>query len=514
MEKIINFNSKNDERGDLIPVNLFNKIPFIIKRFFFLKNLNNLERGNHANRKCKEVLFPVSGSFKLILDNGKKKTEYFLNDVSKAIYIPNYYWLKLKDFSKDCIILVICSHEHDVKDHIKKYDLFLNEIKENNVIDKINYFSLDKQIKGIKKNIIRRIEKILDSSTFVQGEDVVEFENKFSIFNNTKYCIGVSNGCSAIKIAIKSLQLKNPKVIVQANTYVAVPIVCEQLKIPYDIIDIDQNLLLDLSKLENYLIKFNNQNNSIEHDLIVIIVHLYGNSVDMDKLLYLKNKYKFKLIEDAAQAHGSTYNGIKLGSYGDLGCFSFYPSKNLGAFGEAGAIITNNYDYYNYCKLYRNYGSNGRYKFEIIGSNEKIDNLQGAILSVKIDYLHFWNDKRRYLANIYYLHINENSNLRTLKSIENCNSNYHLFIIICNNRNKLKKYLENNNISCGIHYPKPFYDYKPYKHVKISDCKIMNNFKHKLLSLPMYPELTINEVKKVCLKINEFYKNINIIKKV
>ena len=170
------------------------------------------------------------------------------------------------------------------------------------------------------------------------GDEVINFENKFSKYLGCKYTIGLSNGCAALKIAIKALQLKNPKVLTQANTYVAVPLVCEEGNIPYDIIDIDDNLLLNLDKLDIYL----SNSNEDTTNFIIIVVHLYGNSIDWDKLQVLKEKYNFKIIEDAAQAHGSTFKHIKLGNLGDVGCFSFYPSKNLGAFGEAGAIVTNN----------------------------------------------------------------------------------------------------------------------------------------------------------------------------
>ena len=298
------------------------------------------------------------------------------------------------------------------------------------------------------------------------------------------------------------MELKNPKVVTQANTYVAVPLSCEELKFPYELIDIDDNLLLDLEKLEKYL----EINKNSEYDIIVLVVHLYGNSVNMDKLLELKNKYDFKLIEDSAQAHGSSYNDKKLGTFGDLGCFSFYPSKNLGSFGEGGAILTNNDKYDKYCRLYRNYGMTEKYKWEIIGANERMHNIQGGILNIKLNYLKQWNNNRIELAKIYYKNIKENNDLKILKPINNCVSNIHLFILIVNNRNELKKYLEKNKISCAIHYPQPFYYTDAYKHIKINNCDKMEIYKNKLLTLPMYPELEKSEVLYVCEKINEFYK--------
>ena len=499
--KYLNFKIKTDLRGSLTAIDSEFDLPFNIKRIFYIQGVDNLERGFHAHRKCEQILVSLQGSFKLSLDNGKNITEYLLDKPNLGVHIPLYHWLKMSDFSKDCIILVICSYKFDEEEYIRDYDVFVEEVRNRNSLI-INNFSLKKQTEIIKKKVINKIESIIDKNEFTMGSDVKEFEDNFKKYNNSKYCIAVSNGCSALKIAIKSLELIKPKVITQANTYVAVPLVCEELFIPYSLIDIDNNLLLDLEKLENYFL----ENKDSEYEYIVLVVHLYGNSVNMDKLLELKRKYNFKLIEDSAQAHGSYFNDKKLGTFGELGCFSFYPSKNLGSFGEGGAIITNDEKYDRYCRLYRNYGMIEKYKWEITGANERMHNIQGGILNIKLDYLDEWNDNRRILAKLYYQNIKENDNLRILKPIYNCVSNIHLFILIVNNRNELKNYLEKNKISCAIHYPQPFYYTNAYKHIEINNCEKMEIYKDKLLTLPMYPELQKSEVLYVCEKINEFYK--------
>jgi dTDP-4-amino-4,6-dideoxygalactose transaminase len=497
--QLLTFKNKADLRGSLTALDAEFDLPFDIKRIFYIKDLDNLERGYHAHMKCEQILIAVQGTFTLILDNGMKEYEFLLDKSNIGVHIPLYHWIKMKDFSKDCIILVLCSYKYDEEEYIRNYNTFLEIInKKNNIIPN---FSLKNQTDKLKREVLNKIEKIVDKNEFTMGKDVLEFEDNFSKYNNIKHCIAVSNGCSALKIAVKSLELKNPKVITQSNTYVAVPLVCEELKISYDLIDIDDNLLLDLDKLEKYLITNNNSN----FDFIVIVVHLYGNSVNMEKIVELKNKYNFKLIEDSAQSHGSTYENKKLGSFGDLGCFSFYPSKNLGSFGEGGAIITNNDDYNKYCRLYRNYGSIEKYKWEIIGSNERMHNIQGGVLNIKLKYLDDWNNNRKKLANIYYENIKENKNLRILKPIDSCISNIHLFIIIVENRDELKKYLEENNIQCAIHYPNPFYETNAYKHINNNTLEKTNYYKSKLLTLPMYPELLEESIKYICEKINNFY---------
>jgi dTDP-4-amino-4,6-dideoxygalactose transaminase len=495
------FKKNTDIRGSLTAIESDIELPFDIKRIFYISKLDNIERGYHAHRKCEQIIIPISGSFRLILDNGIEEQDFLLDKSHIGIYIPLFHWLKMKDFSKDCIILVICSYKYDEAEYIRDYSVFLHENnKLRNSIININNFSLKTQTNTIKREVIHKIENIIDKNEFTMGHDVLEFEENFSKYNNTLHCIAVSNGCSALKIAIKSLNLTSMKVLTQANTYVAVPLTCEELNIPYELIDIDDNLLLDLNKLETYLIK----NKDSVYTFIVLVVHLYGNCVNMDKLMELKNIYNFKLIEDSAQAHGSTYKKQKLGTFGELGCFSFYPSKNLGSFGEAGAIVTNNDIYDKYCRLYRNYGSIEKYKWEIIGANERMHNIQGGILNIKLKYLDEWNFNRKKLANIYYETIKENNKLKILKPIDGCDSNIHLFILIVDERDKFKQYLEENNIQCAIHYPKPFYQTEAYKHVIVNNCDNMDYFKDKLLTLPIYPELSEENVKFVCEKINSY----------
>jgi len=265
------------------------------------------------------------------LFDGEKNTDYYLDKSNEGALIPLYHWLSMSNFSDDCIIMVICSYKYDESEYIRDYDIFLKEVEERKKQRQtvnIQNFSLREQTQQIKRKVMNKVEEMVDNTAFVMGKDVLEFEEKFKKYNNVSHCVAVSNGCAALKISINALQLENPKVITQANTYVAVPLACEEANTPYDIIDIDDNLLLDLDKLEKYLIA----NSNSDFDFIVILVHLYGNCIDFERLLSLRNKYGFKVIEDAAQAHGASYQNSKLGSLGDIGCFSFYPSKNLGAF--------------------------------------------------------------------------------------------------------------------------------------------------------------------------------------
>jgi dTDP-4-amino-4,6-dideoxygalactose transaminase/dTDP-4-dehydrorhamnose 3,5-epimerase-like enzyme len=497
----ISFKKNSDMRGSLIAIDSEFDLPFDIKRIFYIQELDGIDRGFHAHKKCEQILVAVQGSFDLSLDDGKDITSFTLNENNKGVHIPLLRWIKMSAFSKDSIIMVICSYKYDETEYIRNYGDFLREVNKEDKT--VSTFSLYEQTRNLKREYMRKVEDIIDNTSFVMGKDVEDFESKFANFNGAKNCIAVSSGCSALKIAIKSLNSNNPKVLTQANTYIAVPLVCEDLHYPYDIIDVDDNLLLDIDKLEDYLLR----NTGSGFEFIIVVVHLYGNCVNWDKLLKLKDTYGVKIVEDSAQAHGSTYKGKMLGTFGDVGCFSFYPSKNLGALGEGGAIITNDDVYAEFSRHYRNYGSIEKYRWKVKGSNERMHNIQGGLLSIKLGSLNGWNESRRGLAKLYMEKLKEHIGLRIVRPIENCVSNIHLFVIIVEKRDELMRYLTDEDIKCAIHYPAPFYESEAYKENKFGNCPNMDLYKYKLLSLPMYPELSEEKVMRVCDEINGFFKS-------
>ncbi len=370
--KIITFFKREDIRGVLIPIESYKHVPFNMERVFFIKNLDEYPRGFHAHLKTEQVLVPITGSFKIELTDGKDVQTYNLTKDNEGLYIPVGIWLKMYDYSRDCIIFVICSYEYDEKEYIRNFGDFL---KYHARQSPIKCFDLQQQTNSIKKELYNSIKNVIDNNAFVLGKDLRTFEDEFAKYIGTKFCVGYSNGTAAMVCALKALQLHpGNEVIIQSNTYIAAPLAIELCRLKIKIVDIDNTLHLDLNELEK---------NLTEKTKVVLIVHLYGGCADMNRLLELKRRHGFYLIEDAAQAHGSMYDNKKLGTFGDIGCFSFYPSKNLGAFGEGGCIITNIEQYANYARLYRNYGSEHRYVWTIKASNERMHNIQTAIHNLK-----------------------------------------------------------------------------------------------------------------------------------
>jgi dTDP-4-amino-4,6-dideoxygalactose transaminase len=365
---------------------------------------------------------------------------------------------------------------------------------------KIPFLSFDEMHSIVKQEIISEFNDVYDSNWFILGEKVKLFESKYADYCNTKYSLGVGNGLDAIIIALMALGIKKgDEVIVPSNTYIATWIAITRLNaIPVpvepkiDTYNIDPNLIEE---------KITNKTKAI------IIVHLYGQICEMDKIIEIKNKYNLFLIEDNAQGQGTTFNGEISGSFGDINATSFYPGKNLGSLGDGGAITTNNFDYYEKSKLLRNYGSNKKYYNQVIGMNSRLDEMQAAFLNVKLKYLDQWNLERNMIAKKYEKKLKSNNNLILPKIAENCSSNYHLFVLRIKNRNELQNHLLKQGIETLIHYPIPPHLQEAYKYLglKKNDYPIANEIAETCLSLPMFPGLDSSSIEYICDTINKFY---------
>ena len=366
---------------------------------------------------------------------------------------------------------------------------------------KVKFLDLKKNIEPIKKEIAEATHSVIENTSFIMGSKLSEFENNFAKFNNIKYCLGVGNGTDALEIAVKSLNLpKNSEIITQANTFVATCLGVLNNNYKLRLVDcLEDNFMIDYNKIEE---KINSKTKAI------IVVHMYGHCANMDKIMEIAKKYNLFVLEDCAQAHGCLFNNKKVGSFGDIGCFSFYPGKNLGAFGDAGGVITNNEKLYNKMKLIRNIGSIKKYHHEILGRNSRMDTIQAAVLDVKLKYLEDNNIRRRTVADTYFKLLKDIKGIE-LPKIENyCLPVYHLFVIKTEKRDKLQKYLKDNGIDTIVHYPISISELDAMKeHIIDIDLNISIKNSKKILSLPMYPELEEKEIKYVCNNVRDFYKN-------
>jgi len=362
----------------------------------------------------------------------------------------------------------------------------------------INCLDLKKQHQQIKNELFAAFEKVYENTAFSGGHFVEDFEKSFSAYTGTKYCIGVNNGTSALHLAMLVLGIgKGDEVIIPGNTFIATAWGVSHCGATPIFVDCDKDTWeIDAAKIEE---KINPKTKAI------IGVHLYGMPFDIDAVKQITDKHKLFLVEDAAQAQGSKYKGKIVGGASEMACFSFYPGKNLGACGEAGGITTHNENYYKHLQSLRNHGSQTRYYHDEIGYNMRMGGLEGASLQVKLKYLDSWNDRRREIAKRYFQEI-KNPKIKMQHQPSWADSNFHLFVITTEQKEDFVKYLQANQINPAFHYPVPCHLQKAYKYLgyKKGDLPNSEYLAEHCISLPMYAELTDEEVTYVISAINNY----------
>lgn len=363
---------------------------------------------------------------------------------------------------------------------------------------KIQFLDLKKQYNQIKEEVLPKIEQVLDDTAFSGGKYVDEFEGSFAKYCETNYSVAVNNGTSALHLAMLALGIgEGDEVIVPANTFVATAWGVSYANATPVFVDCNPDTWeIDTTQIEK---KITTKTKAIAG------VHLYGQPFDIDAVKKICEKHNLFLIEDAAQAHGAYYKGKRIGQFGEMACFSFYPGKNLGTYGEGGGITTNNEKYFKHLQSLRNHGSIVRYYHDEIGYNMRMGGIEGAVLSVKLQYLDNWNNRRKEIAKMYQKGIT-NTKIKMQAQPDFADSVYHLFVITTENRDNLQKFLNEQGIFPGMHYPVPCHLQKAYAHLeyKKGDCPNAEYLAEHCLSLPMYAELTNEEVNYIIEKINQY----------
>ena len=345
--------------------------------------------------------------------------------------------------------------------------------------------------KELKKNFSGFLKK----GKFILADNVISFEKKFAKFIGTKFCVGVGNGLDALTIAFKALEIqKGSEVIVASNAYIACVIAIKNSNLIPVLIEPDiKTYNLDVKKIENQITK---------KTKAILAVHLYGKPCDMISLKKICKKYQLFLIEDCAQSHGASIKGQTTGSFGDMGCFSFYPTKNLGGFGDGGAITCNNQLLSKKLKKIRNYGSIKKYQNDILGVNSRLDEIQAMFLNIKLKYLNKINNHKIKLASLYNKFL-INDFIKPIKQ-KNIKDVFHIYNIRHNKRDKLKKYLQKHNIQTDIHYRTPPHRQKCFKNKFKKQYPISDKIHDTTLSLPISFSHSKNDILRVIKRLNKF----------
>lgn len=356
-----------------------------------------------------------------------------------------------------------------------------------------------KKINGVYEEEIREaMERVVKSGWYILGREVQEFERQFADYCGTDYAIGVSNGLDALILILKGYGIgPGDEVLVPANTFIATCLAISSVGATPVLVEPNEHSYnIDASCIEEKITK---------QTKAIIVVHLYGQACVMEEITEISKRHNLLIIEDAAQAHGAIASSRRAGNLGHAAAFSFYPGKNLGALGDGGAITTNDKELVRRIELLRNYGSSRKYIHEIKGLNHRLDEMQAAILKVKLKYLDGDNDNRRKIAN-YYLR-NISSDKIKLPHLSNSNPDshvWHLFVIRVKNRNQLQQVLRENGVETLIHYPIPPHKQEAYGELNSLTLKVTEAIHREVLSLPMYPSLSIDEADKIIKIVNEW----------
>jgi dTDP-4-amino-4,6-dideoxygalactose transaminase len=364
---------------------------------------------------------------------------------------------------------------------------------------------LKRQYQSIKSEIDKSIAKIIDNTAFIKGQAVTDFENAFAKALGAKHCMAVANGTDALVICLKILGVKNgDEVIVPANSFIATSEAAGVVGAQAVFADcLPDTYNIDITKLETAI---------TSKTKVIIPVHLYGQPADMEAVMKIAKKHNLFVIEDSAQAHLADFkmsDGTRktVGTIGNMATFSFYPGKNLGAYGDAGAIVTNNDNLAKKARMYANHGRIAKYNHEFEGINSRMDGIQGAVLGVKLKYLPEWTEKRREVAAYYTKALSEVNEIKLPVVDNRANPAWHLYVIRTEKRDELLRFLKERGIGAGIHYPIALPNLNAYQHLNYQreDFPTASKYEEQILSLPMFPELTYIELNYITDSIKEFF---------
>ena len=363
----------------------------------------------------------------------------------------------------------------------------------------IPYFDLPAQLRSLRKDIDAAIARTIDNCSFCLGPDVVRFEKDFAQYCGAGNCVGLNSGTSALHVAMLLAGVgPGDEVITTPYTFVATSWAISYVGARPVYVDVDDATFnLDAARVERAI---------TPRTKAILPVHLYGHPFDLDPFLELCRKHTLPLVEDAAQAHGANYKGRKVGTFGRISSFSFYPGKNLGACGEGGALVTNDAGLAARARALREHGSTQRYYHDEVGFNYRMEGIQGAVLGVKLKHLENWTQKRRTIAHTYH-DLLADTPLQLPREAGYAESAWHLYVVRHAQRDELKKHLEANGVGCALHYPLPLHLQKCYAGLgyKAGDFPVAEKAARECLSLPIYPELTDKQIQRVADVIKEFF---------
>lgn len=367
--------------------------------------------------------------------------------------------------------------------------------------NKIPYLDLHSQYNAMREEALASLEAVCESTRFAQGPTTAEFEKAFAAYCGVEHCVSVNSGTSALHLAMRLLNIgPGDEVITVPMTFIATTWAISYAGARPIFVDIDpERRTMDPARLKKAI---------TPRTKAILPVHLFGQPADMEPILHIAGQHDIPVIEDAAQAHGALYKGRRVGQLGAIGCFSFYPGKNLGAYGEGGALVTNDTRFAARARALRDHGQSQRYYHDEIGYNYRMDSFQAAILNIKLGKLDEWNAARVRHARAY-AELLKDAHVRAPTLFEDSTSVWHCYVIECDERDEVRSRLSDMGVETGIHYPVPVHLQRAYESLghRLGDFPITEEFSRRCLSLPLYPELTEAQVRDVAEGLRETVSN-------
>lgn len=364
-------------------------------------------------------------------------------------------------------------------------------------MEKIAANCLDRGFYAYQEEFEQKAIGVLRSGQYILGNEVKSFEDEFARYTGSKYCVGLASGLDALWITFRVMGIqKGDEVIVQGNTYIASVMGITINGATPVFVEPDAYYNIDASKIEEKITK---------RTKAILAVHLYGQASNMEPIMKLARKYNLKLVEDCAQSHGACFQGQMTGTFGDAGCFSFYPSKNLGAFGDAGAVVTNSQEIADEIRIMRNYGSEKRYYNKIVGANSRLDEIQAGLLRIRLKHMEELIEQKEKICAIYSEKI-RNEKIILPQVRRNATHVWHQYVVRCKERDSLMKYLDEKGVGTIIHYPIPPHlsEAYAYLHMPKGSLPVTEKYADEVLSLPLYIGMTKQEIDYVVQMLNSF----------
>ena len=476
-----------EPRGNLTFIEGSRHIPFGIMRVYYLYDVpGGAERAGHAHKELHQLVVALSGSFDIHLDDGMRKKTIHLNRPYCGLYICPMIWRTIDNFSSGSVCLVLASHVYDEADYYRDYDAFLAAAKKGVDVN-IPFLELRPTYMELKSELDAAFQRVMDGGWYVLGEEVEQFEADFSAYCGVRYCVGVANGLEALQLALMAADIgPGDEVIVPAMTFIATWLAVTHVgavPVPVDVRSDTRNI--DVIQIESAI---------TSRTKAILPVHLYGQPADMAPILALAERHHLLVLEDAAQAHGARYQGKRTGSLGQMAGFSFYPGKNLGAFGDGGAVTTNDSDLYRRLVRLRNYGSGRKYHHDMIGLNSRLDPLQAAFLAVKLRHLDCWNERRNAIA-AYYSENLKNGEAELPVIPADIEPVWHIFSVLLEQRDDFQTCLSKRGVQTQIHYPISPHLSEAYRAFgfQVGRFPVAESIADRELSLPISPHMTIEQ---------------------